>query len=139
MIDRLLFWSLLLAAFLIAGPAAAGPPAASPDADHDRAMVAFDRFADGWMKKLRQAERRSRERPEVRKASSGTRSTFRGYGDDVQIELRPTGHPSAPFVGLLRYQEHLYSCAAKAASSCSISRTQPVTEIFRFQNGRWVY
>ena len=124
----------LLLALLIASPALAGPPAAIPDADHDRAMTSFDRFTTDWMKKLRQAEQRGRNRPEARRASS-----FRGYGDDVQIELRPTGHPSAPFVGLLRYKEHTYNCTARAASSCSIKRTQPVTEIFRFQNGRWVY
>ena len=47
--------------------------------------------------------------------------------------------PAAPFVGLLRYGEQLFSCSDTGATRCGVAHTTPVTEIFRFQNGRWVY
>ena len=61
---------------------------------------------------------------------------YTGYGDDYRMELKPTGHAAAPYVGILRYQQ--LRCA-DAARTCKVAGRSPVTEIFRFQNGRWVY
>ena len=36
-------------------------------------------------------------------------------------------------------QEQVFTCADTGATRCRIASTTPVTEIFRFQNGRWVY
>ena len=60
------------------------------------------------------------------------------YADDFEIELRPTGYPRAPFVGLLRYTEQQVSCQTPNRA-CGVTAATPVTEIFRYQNGRWVY
>jgi hypothetical protein len=33
----------------------------------------------------------------------------------------------------------MYTCSDAKATRCSVASTTPVTEIFRFQDGRWVY
>ncbi len=119
---------------LLAGAAWAGPPAAIPDADQQRASRAFDRFAGDWMGKMKRVERDNRAKPK----RAGAGMSYRGYASDFKTELKPTGHPSAPYVGILRYREHRYQCDAKG-SSCRVVASTPVTEIFRFQNGRWIY
>jgi len=47
--------------------------------------------------------------------------------DAFETELRPTGNEQASWVGLLRYCEQ------------TPSKSTIVTEIFRFQAGKWMY
>lgn len=129
----------LLVASALALPAAAWatPPAAIPNSSNE-ARSSFQRFAKGWMERMQKLEVRNRRNPTLR-TGSVARASYRGYGDDFSIELKPTGHPQAPYVGILRYEERLYTCSDRKASRCSIASTTPVTEIFRFQGGRWIY
>jgi hypothetical protein len=122
---------LLAGALAWAGAAAFAEPAAIAPRDpgYAKAEAAFQSFAADWMKKMSAAEAHERQ-----KANGGA---YRGYGDDFKIELKPTGSPTAPYVGLLRYQEH--QCAAGSGARCQVVGTTAVTEIFRFQDGRWVY
>jgi len=131
---------LLLGALLLTSTAAlAGSPAALARAGHDRAEASFQRFVEDWMQKVRALEMEHRDHPTVSSGAARPLVTYRGYGDDYSFELRPTGHARAPYVGLLRYTEHVYSCETAAAESCRIASSVPVTEIFRYQNGRWSY
>lgn len=132
-------FSLIAALLLIAAPSLANPPAAIPDAGQRRAERSFDSFAAAWMEKVRALEERHRAKPTVKSGAERPLVTYRGYGEDYDVELRPTGHPGAPYVGLLRYTEHVYSCRDVEATSCSIASTVPVTEIFRYKDGRWSY
>jgi hypothetical protein len=131
---------VFLSAVLVSGFAAtasANPPAAIPNTDpaHQRAERSFNDFAKSWMQKMERVETQNRAHPKV---ASGVAS-YRGYADDFQIELKPTGSKTAPWVGILRYNEMLFTCADQLARSCSPSKTTRVTEIFRFQGGKWVY
>lgn len=123
--------------FGFAATASANPPAAIPNTDpaHQRAERSFNEFAKTWMQKMERVETQNRARPKV---AAGVAS-YRGYADDFQIELKPTGSKTAPWVGILRYNEMLFTCADQLARSCSPSKTTRVTEIFRFQGGKWVY
>ena len=134
-------WLIVSAGLLIAcaAPSLAESPAAIPHGSDNRVRSSFERFADEWMQKVRKNEAEARSKPTVRPGANQPMVTYRGYGEDFAIELRPTGHASAPFVGLLRYSEHVYSCETAAARQCRIASTIPVTEIFRFQDGRWKY
>ena len=96
-------------ALLFAAPALAESPAAIRKPGDERAKVSFDRFAETWMAKIHRLEEDNRSRPTVRPGPSSPVVTYRGYGDDYSVEMRPTGHPSAPYVGILRYSEHLFS------------------------------
>lgn len=129
----------LLALALAANVASAQPPASIPDGPEQSAQQSFRRFAKEWMKDVHSMEERHRANPEVKMGSTAPLITYRGYANDYSIELRPTGHASAPYVGLLRYVEHVYSCTDMEAVDCQIASSVPVTEVFRFQNGRWSY
>jgi hypothetical protein len=130
---------LLSVLLLTATAALADSPAAIPDSAHSRAEASFHRFVEDWMQKVRALEVKHRSNPTVKDAATRPLVTYRGYGDDYSVELRPTGHPSSPYVGLLRYTEHLYSCQTMEAESCRIASTVPVTEVFRYHDGRWTY
>ena len=126
-------------AFFLPLAACAAPPAAIADTGSQTARKSFARFASEWMTKMQRIESQNRANPSLRPGASQPLVTFRGYGTDFTTELKPTGHPRAPYVGILRYIEHLYTCADAKATRCSVASTTPVTEIFRFQDGRWVY
>jgi len=136
---RVLVASAVFASFLVSGSALAEPPAAIAPQGHERVRATFERFASTWMDKIRRLETQQRESPTIRPGAGGLLVTYRGYGDAFKTELRSTGHPSAPYVGILRYSEHLYSCQSVEATKCTVASTVPVTEIFRFEDGRWVY
>ena len=124
---------------LIASAAHADSPAAISDTGRDRAGSAFDAFAVQWMQRARTAELAGRANPNVTPGAVAPLVSFRGYAKDYDLELRPTGNPTSPYVGLLRYTENLYTCSGVAATDCKIVSSIPVTEIFRYQGGRWRY
>ena len=127
---------LIVAVALASTPALAGAPADLGDPGDDNARASFQRFARSWMDKVKKLEAANRKKPTVKPSASGTQTTYRGYGEDFSIELRPTGQAIAPYIGLLRYKELVYSCVK---DRCSVASTVPVTEIFRMSDGRWVY
>jgi len=128
---RILARLLMVGAVACAATASAGEPASIAPSDPSlaKAEASFQSFASEWMRKMAAAEAH-----EKAKANGGV---YRGYDDAFKIELKPTGSQTAPYVGLLRYQEH--QCAAGGGGSCKATSTTAVTEIFRFQGGRWVY
>ncbi len=131
--------TLAVALLLIAAPALADDVAAIPNSADERARTSFSDFARSWMAKMQENEAQNRKNPTVQPGPSENVVTYRGIGEDFTVELRPTGHPSAPFVGILRYNEQVYSCNEANASKCSVASSLPVTEIFRYQGGRWIY
>ena len=54
-------------------------------------------------------------------------------------ELRPTGRPSSPYVGMLHYTEHVFTCNDVRGGGCAVTSSLPVTEVFRYRDGRWSY
>jgi hypothetical protein len=127
------------ALLLMAAPTIADDVAAIPDSADERARTSFSDFARSWMAKMQKNEAQNRKNPIVQPGPSENIVTYRGFDEGFTVELRPTGHPAAPFVGILRYNEQVYSCNAVDASKCSVASSLPVTEIFRYQGGRWVY
>jgi hypothetical protein len=119
--------------------ALADSPAAISDASRTRAEDQFQQFAKTWMAKVQKLQTQDRGKPNLHAGAGGAQASYRGYSDDFTTELRPTGHPSAPYVGLLRYTELMYSCPSAGATDCTVASRVPVTEIFRYENGRWSY
>lgn len=113
--------------------AAKPAPKAVPDAE--RVKASFDSFATEWMERMQRVEDENRASP---KLDTGT-PTYRGYGDDFRVEIKPTGYAPAPYVGVLRYEERMYGCRDSGATECRVTSRMPVTELFRYQDGRWVY
>ncbi len=131
--------TVTVALLLMAAPTIADEVAAIPHSADERARTSFSDFARSWMTKMAENETQNRKSPTVQPGPSENIVTYRGFGEDFTVELRPTGHPSAPFVGILRYNEQVYSCDGVSASKCSVISSLPVTEIFRYQGGRWIY
>jgi hypothetical protein len=127
---------LIVAVALASTSALAGAPADLGDPGDESARASFQRFARSWMDKFKKLEADNRLKPTVQAGAVGSQTTYRGYGEDFSVELRPTGQSVAPYIGLLRYTELLYSCVQ---DRCSVASSIPVTEIFRMQNGRWIY
>jgi hypothetical protein len=128
--------AVALATISAAGPAFADEPAAVAPAS-EPAKASFTKFAQSWMDKVQRLA--AEQKPAVHAGAANTVVTYRDYASDFDVELRPTGHASAPYVGILRYSEQIFSCRDIAANDCTLSSQIPVTEIFRYQNGRWVY
>jgi hypothetical protein len=131
--------TIIAALLLMAAPSIADDVAAIPDSADERARTSFSDFARSWMAKMQENETQNRENPTVQPGASENIVTYRGFDEGFTVELRPTGHPAAPFVGILRYNEQVYSCNGLGASKCTVASSLPVTEIFRYQGGRWVY
>jgi hypothetical protein len=127
---------LCTAAPSIADETVTAAPAAVAPGDGP-AKASFTKFAQSWMKKIQRSA--AEQKPTVRPGAANAVVTYRDYGDDFTVELRPTGHASAPYVGILRYSEQIFSCRQIAGNDCTLSSEIPVTEIFRFQGGRWIY
>ncbi len=122
-----------------AASAGAEPAALSPDAPLSRAEESFARFASDWMQGVRELEAEERRKPRIQRSARDPLVTYRGYAPHFTTEVQATGRPTAPFVGLLQYTELLYSCSDAAATECNVASRVPLTEIFRFQDGRWRY
>jgi hypothetical protein len=125
-----------LALVFVAAPTLADNPGAIANAD-EPAYASFTKFAQSWMDKVQRMA--AEQKPSIRPGAANTMVTYRDYGDEFTVELRPTGHPTAPYVGILRYQEQIFSCQDITTNDCSLSSQIPVTEIFRYQGGRWIY
>jgi len=97
-----------------------------------QARSAFDAFSQTWMEKLRSASA-------IRTVSTSSGSTVKRFSTTHTQEVKPTGSASNPFVGVLHYTEESYNCSDAAQKNCTLVESTPVTEIFRYQNGKWVY
>jgi hypothetical protein len=122
--------AMLLGFLLVAAPALADSPAAIRPAQN-RAETSFTSFAESWMAKLGRAE--SGNRASVKNGS------YRGFGKDFRTQLRATGNPASPYIGMLQYTEVVYQCSRPGGKSCRVASKVPVMEIFRFRSGRWLY
>lgn len=130
---------LLTTLVALSTPAHADSPAAIAETGRESAEIAFEKFAREWMDRVRVLEEKHRSNPTVKHGATDPIVTYRGFGDQYDIEMRATGNARAPWVGLLRYTEHIYSCASLEAHECSIASSMSVTEIFRYRDGRWSY
>jgi hypothetical protein len=122
--------AILMGLLLVAAPSLADSPAAiRPPQNH--AEASFTSFAESWMAKLGRAESGNR--------ASVTNGSYRGFGKDFRTQLRATGNPASPYIGMLQYTEVVYQCSRPGGKSCRVASTVPVMEIFRFRSGRWLY
>jgi len=128
--------SVGMALALAPTPALADDMAAIAPAD-SRARASFTKFAQSWMEKVQRMAKE--QKPTASPGAPNALVTYRDYTDDFTVELRPTGHASSPYVGILRYNEQIFSCRDIKTNDCTMSSQIPVTEIFRYQDGRWVY
>ena len=100
---------------------------AKPITGGDPAIAAsFEAFSRGWIEKMKRVS-----------VARGTARRTR-IRDTYEMQLRPTGSPRAPYVGVLQYCEIGLSCGSASESSCVEASSTVVTELFRYQGGQWI-
>jgi hypothetical protein len=122
---------------LLASIAGASPASIAPSRVDTRAESSFAFFASGWMQKVHARGEREQSRPTLRPGAASPIVTYRDASDAYEIELRPTGRSTSPYVGVLRYTEHVYRCDDLEGTTCEVASSTPVTEIFRYRGGSW--
>lgn len=130
----------VLCVFLAAASHASGPAMhAQHDPTEDAMSASFRSFAQSWMERALSRRDRNQLRPRARAGAGELTFLYRGVADDYDVALEPTGKPSSPYVGVLRYTEQTFQCRDARGSECTLASSQPVSEVFRFRGGRWSY
>jgi len=119
----------LIGVALIGAPIsiAADPAKQASSSERSKAKQRFEGFAASWLSDLRKQEQQARRAGQ----------NHIGPGEDFTLELRSTGSAGAPYVGILHYTEHNMRCSG--ANACQRTGTSHVSEIFRYQKGKWIY
>jgi len=105
----------------------------------DAATTSFERFASERIEKLLARADRARERVTLQPGARKPVATYRASAEPFETELRRTGSPGSPYVGVLRYTQRVYSCEDLSATRCRVASSIPVTEVFRYRDGAWVH
>lgn len=114
-------------------------PASRGDGADAGAFQEFGQFAKSWMAQMEKRERANRSKPTLEQKGSRTFATYTGYAPDYKVEVHATGDRTSPYVGVLRYEEQLYTCRDETTRKCSLSSSTPVTEVFPYRDGAWKY
>jgi len=107
-----------------------------------RGDESFDQFARSWMDTVNELGVPAQPAVMIDDPAVGNGNgvvTVRKYGNNFTTETREVGREGAEFVGILHYNESIYNCRENNIENCSKPSTAPVTEIFRYDDGRWVY
>ena len=130
---------LALTALTVSGPltVVAGPGILS-------AQKSFDKFVNAWMTKLEKIGENNIRNLDVTPSDQGFVSRYVCYGPKCEFYIKETGSPKTPFIGILHYQERHFLKKGETRQEtfqCPgiLTKKIPVTEIFRFTRGKWVY
>jgi len=131
----------LLAALALqsASGALAEPPARIALDGDVTPRASFEAFARDWMARARERGDQDRANPRLAPGARVQVARYREVGARFETELRATGEPDAPYVGVLRYTESVVQCADLRGTACHVVAKQPVIEMFRLRGRRWVY
>jgi len=118
-----------------------GSVAAGSDAQVETSLRAF---AGQYMQSLRKENCRSPQKSRVESYEGGYCIRSVVYDGSWSVELKKTESKATPYIGVLTYQErHLVRYGPEEkdlANQPEVTVAQiPVTEIFRFSKGNWVY
>jgi len=130
---------ILAAALAFAGSAAADPAKIAGGSPADGAFREFGKFADTWMSQMKAREATNRRQPTIAQRGGRGYATYTGYAPEWNVEVHATGDKTAPYVGVLHYQEQVFTCTDETTRKCSVSSSTPVSEVFPYRNGAWKY
>lgn len=125
--------------------ASAKQPAKSSLSNQDEtAKKGFEVFVKDWMVKLGFVSDQNVKHFKLANDQDGYSGRYICYGPECDFEVKPTTSKEAPFIGILRYKEKHFekrgvTFAEASEAPAVVAMEVPVTEIFRFSKGKWVY
>lgn len=124
--------------------AAKQPAKFSPSNQDETAKKGFELFVRDWMSKLVSVSDQNVKHVKLMNDQDGYSGRYICYGPDCDFEVKPTTSKEAPFIGILRYKEKHFekrgvTFAEASEAPAVVAMEVPVTEIFRFSKGKWVY
>jgi len=129
----------LAAAGLALAATGQAEPASLGNGSEAGAFRAFGTFAKSWMGEMEQREQANRSRPTIEEQGSRSYASYLAYAPEWKVEVHATGDATAPYVGILHYEEQRYTCRDTTTRSCSLATSTPVTEVFPYRDGAWKY
>jgi len=117
---------------------------AAASQDNGSMASSFEEFGKAWMSKLDKVGKENRTQLQLKRDGNIYIGSYRCYGPECELTVKPTDSKVSPFVGLIRYiekeieqrgasREEALNAEGKVVSEV------PVTEIFRFTKGKWIY
>ncbi len=121
-----------------------GPFTAIADPGKPAAQKSFEQFVNVWMSKLDRIGKMNIRGLDIIPRDQGFVGRYVCYGPECEFSIKETGSPETPFVGILRYSEkHFFKKGETRQKTFQspgmLTKRIPVTEIFRFTRGKWVY
>lgn len=128
----------------IAAPKEPGRQAVSNANSEETVKKLFADFVADWMKKLEAINNANRAKLKIQAVDGGYSCCYVHYGPDREFWIKRTDSPATPFVGFLRYSEKTLQKYGKTQEEVlqdveRVIAETPVTEIFRYSKGKWVY
>jgi hypothetical protein len=104
----------------------------------------LDAFCTKWMGFLATRERDNRKSIHWQTGPDGVRGQFVGYSPDYQCQMKPMQSKKDTPVATIVYREYVYqqegpSTSEAAEAAPRVMEATEVTEIFRYNKGKWVY
>jgi hypothetical protein len=135
---------ILLSAVLALALTPSGPSTAIADPGKSAAQKSFEQFVNVWMAKLDRIGKINILGIDIMPRDQGFVGRYVCYGPECEFSIKETDSPETPFVGILRYPEKHFLKKGETRqktiqSPGMLTKKIPVTEIFRFTRGKWVY
>lgn len=107
------------------------------------ATTRFEKFAGFWVEKISRNLRFTRSKMNIRQESGVWVASFVSVPKtNLSMKVKPSPSGICPYVGILRYREEIFEARGDSRESVAQGpfrqvKTRRVTEIFRFDKGRW--
>jgi hypothetical protein len=106
----------------------------------------FDAFSDHWLQLFSEKGCSSRKAPCLVQDQNKPGIVVAQYQEFIKViskEVKPTGNPVIPYVGILKYEVFVYESEGSSpdeAKKGPFYKTKQVTmtEIFRYSKGKWI-
>ena len=121
-----------------------GPSTSVADPGKPAAQKSFEQFVNVWMSKLDRIGKMNIRGLDIIPYDQGFVGRYVCYGPECKFAIKETESHETPFVGLLHYSEKHFLKKGRTRlktfqSPGILTKKIPVTEIFRFTHGKWVY
>jgi hypothetical protein len=135
---------ILLSAVLALILTVSGPCTAIADPGILSVQESFKQFVHAWMAKLDRIGKMNILGIDVMPCDQGFVGRYVCYGPECEFSIKETVSPETPFVGVLHYSEKHFLKKGETRQETiqrpgMLTKKIPVTEIFRFTRGKWVY